>query len=52
MRVRVLKTFRDKDTSALHGKGNEIEITKERYQEINSTTHGALVEEIKVKKKK
>ncbi len=50
MKVRVLKTFRDKDTNILHRKGKEIEITKKRYEEINSTSFGVLVEEIVEKK--
>ncbi|MBU5425010.1 hypothetical protein KQI41_01190 [Tissierella pigra] len=50
MKVRVLKTFRDKDTNILHRKGKGIEITKKRYEEINSTSFGILVEEIVEKK--
>ena len=47
MKVKVLKKFIDKHTKVLHTKGKEIEITKERYEEINSTSFGILVEEIK-----
>jgi len=46
MKVKVLKRFRDKDTNLLHGKGNEIEITKKRYEEINSTSFGVILEEL------
>ena len=46
MKVKVLRTFRDKDTDILHGKGKEIEVTKKRYEEINSTSFGLLGEEI------
>jgi hypothetical protein len=51
MRVKVLRTFRDKETKTLHRKGKEIEITKKRYEEINSTAFGILVEEIEEPKK-
>lgn len=51
MRVKVVKRFRDKHTNDLHDKGHEIEITKERYEEINSTSLGVFVEEIKEEKK-
>lgn len=50
MRVKVLKTFRDKETQTLHRKGTEIEIIKKRFEEINSTSFGVLVEEISEKK--
>ena len=50
MKVKVLRTFRDKDTNTLHRKGKEIEITKKRFEEINSTSLGIFVEEIKEKK--
>ena len=43
MKVKVLKQFRDKHTKGLHKIGTIIEITNERYEEINSTSHGILV---------
>lgn len=46
MKVKVLRTFRDKDTDLLHRKGNKIEVTKKRFEEINSTSFGILLEEI------
>lgn len=52
MRVKVLKMFIDKETKTLHKKGEEIETTKERCQEINGTSFGVLVEEIKTEKQK
>lgn len=52
MRVKVIKDFRDKYTKKLHKAGEELEITKERYEEINSTAHGIFVKEIPEKKKK
>lgn len=58
MKVRVVKKFRDKNTKNLHNLNDEIKISKERYEEINSTFPGIIfVEEIvdteeKPKKKK
>ena len=46
MKAKVLKTFRDKDTDLLHRKGTKIEVTNKRYEEINSTSFGILIEEI------
>jgi len=51
MKVKVTKPFRDKYTKIVYPKGQEIEISNERYDEINSTAHGVLVEEIKTQKK-
>jgi len=47
--VKVIKRFKDKHTNLLHGVGQELEIAKERYEEINSTSLGVFVEEIVVK---
>lgn len=46
MKVRVLRRFRDKYTKKLYKKGRIIEVTNERYEEINSTAHGILVEKL------
>ena len=46
MKAKVLRKFRDKYTKALHKAGDIIEISNERYEEINSTSHGFLVKEI------
>ncbi len=46
MKVKVIRQFRDKYTNQLYQKGRIIETTKERYEEINSTAHGVLVEKI------
>lgn len=52
MKVKVLKPFADKANNLKKRKiGDQFEITKERFQEINGTKHGVLVEEIKPKKK-
>lgn len=50
MKVKVLKKFRDKYTKNLHKAGQEIEITNERVEEINSTSYGVFVKEIKEEK--
>jgi hypothetical protein len=47
MKVRVIRTFRDKHTKVVYQKGQEIEVTKERFEEINSTALGPFVEQIK-----
>jgi hypothetical protein len=45
MKAIVVKSFRDKHTKALHKPGEEIEVSKKRFAEINSTPYGVLVEE-------
>ena len=49
MKVKVLRSFRDKSKKTLHKKGSTMSITKERFEEINSTALGIFVEEIKKK---
>jgi len=46
LKAKVLKQFKDKYTKELYKKGQIIEVTNERYEEINSTAHGVLVEAI------
>jgi hypothetical protein len=46
MKVKVLRKFRDKYTKQVYDKGRIIEVTNERYEEINSTAHGILVEKL------
>lgn len=46
MRVKILRKFRDKYTKEVYEKGDIIEVTNERYEEINSTAHGILVEKL------
>lgn len=48
MRARVTMPFRDKYTNIIYGKGQVIEITKERYEELSSTALGSFVEAIDV----
>jgi hypothetical protein len=51
MKVKVIKTFRDKYTKVIYQKGQEIEATKERFEEINSAALGPFIEEVKPKSK-
>jgi len=44
MKVRIIKPFRDKYTKVVYMNGQEIEITKERFEEINSAALGPFVE--------
>lgn len=46
MRVKVLKSFIDGKKKCLYTVGQIIEVTKKRYDEMNSTSNGSLVEEI------
>ena len=48
MKVKVLRRFKDKYTKQVYDKGRIIEVSNERYEEINSTAHGILVEPIAV----
>lgn len=50
MKVKILKTFNDLKDKKIRHKGEVFEVTKKRFEEINSTKHGILVEEIKEKK--
>lgn len=47
MKVKTLKQFIDKNTKDLHKVNEELTISKERYQEINGTSLGIFVEEIR-----
>ncbi len=51
MKVKVVKQFIDKHTKNLHKVNKTLTISKERFEEINSTAHGVFVEEIKETKK-
>lgn len=50
MKVKVLRTFKDRYTKAIHRKGDVLTINKDRYAEI--TAVGPYVEEVKAKKVK
>lgn len=42
--------FRDKHTKAVYQKGQEIEVTEERFEELTSTALGPFVENPEQKK--
>lgn len=46
MKVKVLRTFKDKYTKDLHKADEILDMTKERIAEINGTSLGAFVEVI------
>jgi hypothetical protein len=46
MKAKVVVPFKDKHMKVVYQKGQEIEVTNERYEEINSTTHGVLVKAV------
>jgi len=46
LKAKVLRKFKDKHTKKICKKGEIIEVNKERFEEINSTSHGVLVEEV------
>jgi hypothetical protein len=48
MKVKVLRRFKDKYTKQIYDKGQIIEVSNERYAEINSTAYGILVQAITV----
>lgn len=50
MKVRIIKPFRDKYTKVVYMNGQEIEVTNERYEEINSAALGPFVERSEQKK--
>ncbi|MGB4007566.1 MAG: hypothetical protein WBL79_03110 [Bacillota bacterium] len=51
MKAKVLEAFRDKHTKENYEVDQVITVTKERFEEMNSTALGVLVEEIKEPKK-
>jgi len=46
VKVRAIKPFRDKHTKVVYQEGQEIEVTKERFEEINSAAFGPFVEAV------
>lgn len=52
MKVKVIKSYIDKRTRTLHKVGEVLTITKERFEELTSTSRGIFVEEIIVKEEK
>ncbi|HWQ30457.1 MAG TPA: hypothetical protein VN549_05650 [Negativicutes bacterium] len=49
MKAEVIKSYTDKETKVLHKVGEVITVTKERFEEINSTALGPFVKEVKKK---
>lgn len=52
MKAKVLKQFKNKYSKKTHKAGEILDISQKRFDEINSTRHGKLVEEIKEEPKK
>lgn len=52
MKVKVIRSFIDKNTKEDIDKDSEIEISKERFLELTEGPRGVFVEEIKIKSKK
>lgn len=50
MKAKVINVFRDKNTDTVHQVGEELELTKKRFEEINSTAFGLFVERIETTK--
>lgn len=48
MKVRVTKPFKDKYTKGIYQTGQEIEVTKERYEELTSAAIGSFVEAVEL----
>ena len=46
MRVKALRNFNDLKEKTLREKGNEFEVSEERFTELNATEHGVLVEAV------
>jgi len=47
MKVRVIKPFKDKYTKVIYNPGQDIEVTRERYEELISAASGPFVEQVK-----
>lgn len=46
MKVKVLRNYKDKYTGKRHKKAEVLEISEERYKEINSSPFGVFVAEV------
>lgn len=44
MKAKVTKAFKDKHTKVIYQPGQEIEVTKERFEELTSSALGPFVE--------
>jgi hypothetical protein len=52
MKAKVIKRFEDKYTKAIHVEGEDITISNERFEEINSTSLGIFLEPIEDEEEK
>lgn len=50
MKVRVLEDFKNKYSKTVYRQGEIVEFSKKRIKEINSTSHGQLVEIVEEEK--
>jgi len=46
MKVRVIKPFKDKHTKVIYNPGQDIEVTRERFEELTSAASGPFVQAI------
>lgn len=46
MKAKVIKRYRDKNTKRIHKPGEVVDVSKNRFDEINSTKYGVFLEEI------
>jgi hypothetical protein len=46
MRVKVIMPFKDKYKKVVYQKGQDIEVTQERYEELTSAASGPFVEPV------
>lgn len=46
MKAKVTKAFKDKHTKVIYQPGQEIEVTKERFEELSSAALGPFVEPV------
>lgn len=51
MKARVIRPFRDKHTKEHYQKDQIITLTEKRFEEINGTPHGVLIDPIDEPKK-
>lgn len=51
MKVQAIKKFKDKYTGSVISTGQVLDITEERFKEINSTKYGDLVKRVEEDKK-
>ena len=47
MKAKVIKLFKDKRTKVIYNPGQDIEVTRERFEELTSAALGPFVEQLK-----